>query len=60
MRIKSYIDNFDVSIESFDFAQIVDIVEILDTIGRIINLPQIRFYRDDGLIFIRKSNGPKT
>ena len=33
---------------------------ILDTFSRIINLIQIGLHRDYGLMFITKSNGPKT
>ena len=57
-QVKSYIDNFDVTMGSFDTKQFNR--NILDTLGRIINLSQIGLYRDDGLIFIPDSNGPKT
>ena len=43
-------------------AQIADLVEIYiqDTLGRIVNLEQVGLYRDDGIIYIPESNGPKT
>ena len=48
--------------ESFDCVRITHLVVIyiLDTLGRIFDLNQIGFYRDDGFIFILNSNGPKT
>ena len=52
--VKSYMDNFDVPMDSYNSAQIVDIIGIyiLDTLGRIIDLKQVGLYKDDGLIFI--------
>ena len=35
-------------------------VYIFDTLGHIVNLEQIEFYRDDRIIFIRDKNGPNT
>ena len=53
-------DNFDVTMESFDSAQIPDLVGIyiLDTLGRFLNLSNMRIYRNDWLISIPNSNGP--
>ena len=47
---------------SFDFAQIIDLVGIyiLDTLGRLLNLNNIRIYRDDGLISVSNCNEPLT
>ena len=52
--VKTWTDNFDVTIGSFDSAQVADLVGIyiLDTLGRITNLNNIVIYQDDGLIFI--------
>ena len=52
--VKTWTDNFDVTIGSFDSAQVADLVGIyiLDTLGRITNLNSIVIYQDDGLIFI--------
>ena len=60
--IKNYIDNFDVSMGAYDSAQVADLVGIyiLDTLSRIVDIKQIGLYRDDGLIYIPDSNGPKT
>ena len=46
---------------SFDSVQIADLVGIyiLDTLGRFLDLNNIRIYRDDGLISIPNSNGPQ-
>ena len=51
-------DNFDVTMGSFDFAPIADLVEIniLDTLGRLLNLDNVGIYRDDGLISIPNSH----
>ena len=35
-------------------------IYILDMLGRIVNLKLVGLYRDDGIIFIPDSNGPKT
>ena len=53
-------NNFDVTLGSFDSAQIANLVGILNTISEILNLNQIGLYKDDGLIYIPNSNGPKT
>ena len=61
--VKSYIDKFYVTKGSFNSAQIAHFVGIyiVDTLGgRFINLPQIGLYKYDGLIFIPKTNRPKT
>ena len=34
-------------------------IYIFDTLGRILSLKNIGLYKDDGLIFIPNSNGPK-
>ena len=62
MWVKNYVDNFDLTLGSFNSAQIADLVAIyiLDTLGRIVNFNQIGLYRDDESIFIQNSNGPKT
>ena len=46
---------------NYDSAQVADLVRIyiLDTLGRIVN-SQVGLYRDDGIIYIPDSNGPKT
>ena len=50
-------DNFDVTMGSFDSAQIADLVGmyILDMLGRFLNLNNISIYGDDGLISIPNS-----
>ena len=60
--VKSHVDNFDVSMGAYDSAQVADLVGIyiIDTLGRIVNLEQVGLYRDDGIIYIPESNGPKT
>ena len=60
--VKSHVDNFDVPMGAYDSAQVADLVGIyiLDTLGRIVNLQQVGLYRDDGIIYIPDSNGPKT
>ena len=60
--VKSHIDNFDVPISAYDWAQIADLIgiSILDTLGRIINLNHIGLYRDDSFIFKPNSNSSKT
>ena len=60
--LKSHVDNFDVPMWAYDSAQVADLVGIyiLDTLGRIVNLEQVGLYRDDGIIYIPDSNGPKT
>ena len=47
---------------SFDCVQIADLagIYILDTLGRFLEISNIRIYRDDGLISIPNSNGPLT
>ena len=47
---------------AYDSAQVADLmgIYILDTLGRIFNLKQVGFYRDDGIIYTRDSNGLKT
>ena len=57
-RVKSHVDNFDVSMGTYDPAQVADLINILDPLVHIINLEQVRLY--DGIIFIQDSNGPKT
>ena len=59
---KKTTDNSDITMGSFDAAQIADLVGIyiLDTLGRVLDLKNIRIYRDDGLISIPNSNGPLT
>ena len=59
---KTTIGNFDVTIGSFDSAQIADLVGIyiLDTLGRFLNLNNITMNSDDRLIPIPNSNGPLT
>ena len=60
--VKSYVDNFDVSMGAYDSAQVADLVGIyiLDTLGRIVNSQQVGLYRVDGIIYIPDSNDPKT
>ena len=60
--VKSHVDNFDVPLGAYDSAQVADLIGIciLDTLCRIVNLEQVGLYRDDGIIFIPDSNGPKT
>ena len=62
IRVKSLTDNFDVPMGANNQAQIADQIGIyiLDTLSRIIDSKQIGLYRDDRLIFIMKSNSPKT
>ena len=47
---------------AYDSAQVADLVEIyiLYMLGRIVDLEQVELYRDDGIIFLPDSNGPKT
>ena len=54
--VKMEADEFDITMGSFDFTQITDLVDtyILDTLGRIIDLNNI--YRDGDLISIPNSN----
>ena len=51
-----------ISMGSFKSAQIADLVDIniLSTLGGILNLTQIGLYTDDWLIFKSNSNSPKT
>ena len=60
--VKSHVDNSDVPMGAYDSAQVANLVGIyiLDTLGRIVNLEQVEFYRDDGIIYIPDSNRPKT
>ena len=60
--IKNSQNNFDVPMGAYDSAQIADLVDIyiIDTLGTIIDKEQIGIYKDDGLIHITNSNGPKT
>ena len=62
MLVKYYIDNFDVTLGSFDSAQIADSKWIftLETLGRIMNQSDISLYRDNGLILNPDINCPKT
>ena len=55
-------ENFDVPMGGRDSAQISDIVGmyILDCLGRVVGQDQVGLYRDDGLMIIPDSNGPKT
>ena len=55
---KTTTDNFNVTLGSFDSAQIADFVGIyiLDTLGRFLNLNHVEIYRDDGLISLPNSN----
>ena len=55
-------DDFDVTMGSFDCAQIADLegIYIFDTLGRFLNLNNDAIYRDDGLIFTPNSNRPLT
>ena len=59
---KTTTDNFDVTMGSFDHAQIADLVGIyiLDTLNRFLNLNNAGIYRDYGLISILNSKGPLT
>ena len=59
--VKIHLNNFDVPMRADDLPQIVDLVGIyiLDRLGRIVDLEQVGFYRDDGIIFIPDSNGPR-
>ena len=61
IRIKNCTDNFDISMGAYNSTQIADLIGIyiLDTLGRIIDPKQVGLCRDDGLIFIPDSNGPK-
>ena len=47
---------------AYDSAQVADLVgiDVLDMLGRIVNLEQVGLYQDDGIIFIPDSNRPKT
>ena len=47
---------------AYNSAQVADLVGIyiLDMLGSIVNLEQVGLYRDDGIIYISESNGPKT
>ena len=60
--VKSYVDNFDVPMGTYDLALVADLIGIyiLDTLGYIVNLEQVGLYEDDGIIFILDSNKPKT
>ena len=59
---KKTTNNFDITMGSFDSAQIADLVGIyiLDTLGRFLNLKNVRIYRDGGLISVPNSNRPLT
>ena len=54
---KSLVDNFDVHMGANDSAQVADLIRIniLDTLGRIVNVEQVGLYQDDGIIFIPDS-----
>ena len=60
--VKSHVDNFDIPMGAYDSAQVADLVGIyiLDTLGRVVNSQQVGLYRDDGIIYIPDSNGPKN
>ena len=60
--IKNHMDNFDISMGTYNTAQIAELISIyiLDTQGRIIDLKQVGLYWNDGFIFIPDSNGTKT
>ena len=60
--MKSHVDNFEVPMGVYDSAQVADLIGIhmLDMLGCIVNLKQVGLYRDDRIIFILDSNGPKT
>ena len=55
-------ENFDVPMGGRDSAQVSDIIGlyILDCIGRVVEPVHVGIYRDDGLMVIPDSNGPKT
>ena len=55
-------ENFDVPMGGKDSAQISDIIGlyILDCLGRVVTREHVGIYRDDGLMYIPNSNGPKT
>ena len=57
-------NNFDVPMGAFDSAELSDLIGlyILHTLTRFsfLNISDVGLYRDDGLILIRNSNGPKT
>ena len=55
-------ENFDVPMGGRDSAQVSDItgLYILDCIGRVVGQEYVGLYRDDGLMVIPNSNGPKT
>ena len=55
-------DNFDVPLGAYDSVQVADLTGtyIFEKLGRIVNLEQMDFYRDDEIIFISDSNGPKS
>ena len=61
-REKTKTDNFDVTMGSFDYAQITDLVGIyiLDTLGRFLDLNHGGIHRDDRLISIPNSNRTLT
>ena len=54
--------NFDVPMGGLDSAQVADFIGIfiLDTLSRAFDPTYIGLYRDDGLMVIPESNGPKT
>ena len=55
-------DNFHVLTFFYDSAQVVELIVIyvLDMLGRIVNLEQVGFYHDDGIIFNLHCNCSKT
>ena len=62
VKKSDYISPFDVAMGSFDSAQVSDLIGlyILNTLSRFIDKKDIGLYRDDGLMIVRESNGPKT
>ena len=59
--IKTGWDNFDVPMGGYDSAQKADLVGlyILNTLSRIVDPIQIGLYRNDSILYIPNSNGPK-
>ena len=60
--VKSHVDNLDVPMGACNSAQVADLIGIyiLGTLDRIVNLEQVGFYRNNGIIFKPGSNGPET
>ena len=61
-RIKKQSDNFDVTVGSYDGAEVCELIGIfiLSLIGNKYNPNNIGLYRDDGLAVFKNTSGPQS